>query len=68
MIKREQYLKETNGLKTVGHIYNTYYSTEDYVIGGKLIRYSWVKKVCHKTISTIDSDFVHKHDMGEYVE
>lgn len=68
MIKREDYLSETKGLKAVNVLNEQFYRTEDYYIGGKLIRYSWIKNVCRETLAMLDSAHVHKYDMGAYSE
>lgn len=66
MIQRDIYKEETKGMFPVKVFNEQYWRTEDYHIGGKLIRYSWTKNVCDKTITMVDNEWVHKYDMGEH--
>lgn len=68
MIGYNEYLENTRNRKPVSRTYETFWWSEDYVIQGRLIRYSGVKSVCRETLGWKFSENVHVNDMGIYVE
>lgn len=68
MITYNEYIENTRNRKPVSRTYEQFWWSEDYVIQGRLIRYSGVKIVDRIKLEMMFSDYVHVNDMGVYVE
>lgn len=68
MITYNEYIENTRNRKPVSRTYEQFWWSEDYVIQGRLIRYSGVKIVDRIKLEMVFSDHVHVNDMGVYVE